>query len=115
MTKDNVVKHADFMKKREELDVHAIMHALKLEGNDFRGHMNIETDFDRYRVKLIFNFNEQVIVINEEFSIVQGIDLEVLTARVAEEIAIHVVVNTLRDAMREDDSIRYWLRRDQMR
>ena len=109
--KNNVVDSAEFAKKREALDASKIISSLGLNGNDFKGSIVIEQTFQSYNCKVIFNFNGNVIVVKEDFSIYEGIDLEVLTARVAEELAIHILVDTMKDALTRNDKIKYWLKR----
>jgi len=86
---------------------------LNLGGNFFKGSMIIEQDLKDYHVKVVFNLNNQVVIVNTVHSIYDGIDVERITARVAEEVAIHVVLDMMRDAMKNDARIERWLKKDQ--
>lgn len=108
---NNVIGTAEFNKRREQMDVSKVITSLGLTGNEFKGSIVVEQNYQAYACKVIFNFNDIVIVVKEDFSIYEGVDLEVLTARVAEELAIHIVIDTIRDALINDDKIKHWLKK----
>ena len=112
---NNVVDAAQFLKRREDMDAGKVINALNLTGNKFKGNIIIEQTFQSYVCKVVCNFNNKVIIVKEEFSIYDGIDLEELTARVAEELAIHFVIDSLKTAMKTDKRIKGWVKKGQFK
>lgn len=111
MTDKKVVTAQEFFRKKEQRNKSILIDSLELKGNLFRGTVIVEQDVDFYVVKLVFNLNNNVIIIKEEFSIYDGIDLEQIVARAAEEIAIHVVLDTVRDTFKTEPKVKHWLKK----
>jgi len=110
---NNVVCSEEFLAKKERRDQGVVISSLNLGGNFFTGSMVIEQDLRYYHVKVIFNLNNKVVIVNTIHNIYDGIDLEEITARASEEIAIHIVLSSVSDSMKNDQRVKNWLKKDQ--
>jgi len=111
-TNTNVVSADEFLRAKEKKIQGKLVNHFNLTGNDFRGSVVIEQDYREYHVKVIFNLNGNVIIVKDTYSVYDGIAFERLVAKVAEELAINIVIDSFKNAIEHNPKIKSYLKKE---